>query len=103
MGMSFFFTESRIEDLMEQETRSIPGPDGERVTITAFKMFWKAYDFLILFGIDTAEGISHSASTNGEKLGISFGDSFASIVWHANQRAREVLGIDCFAIRQRTT
>ena len=93
-----FFTDSRIEGLLERETRRVPGPHGETVTIDAFKSLWKAYDFLVLFGF-TPERIAEIARDNSERLGISYGESFAAIVWRANRHARDVLGIDCFAIR----
>jgi len=96
--MSFFFTENRIEGLLERETRSLPGP-GCTVSITAFKAFWKAYDFLVFSGIHSADRLTDLAQRNSELLGISFGESLAAIVWSSNADARRILGFDCFAIR----
>ena len=102
--MSFFITEMRVEDLLEFETRILTGPDGVKASFTAFKAFWKAYDFLILFGIQTHERIMQISlqnveDTEAEGESITFGESFGAVVWNANGHARRILGIDCFAVR----
>ena len=97
--MSFFYTERRIEDLLERETRMIPGPAGELVSVRAFKAFWRAYFFLVFFGIYSATEIAELAQMNSERAGISFVSSLRAIVWDTNDEARRRFGIDCFAIR----
>lgn len=97
--MSFFYTENRIEELLQGETRVVPGPDGAPVSISAFRSLWKAHDFLILFGIHTPESIAAFAKRNSELMSTSFSESFAAVVWNANGHARRILGIDCFAVR----
>ena len=97
-----FMTESRVETLLEREIRTVPGPEGEPISITAFRAFWKAYDFLIFVGAHTPERIAELARINSERLGIPYGQSFSSIVWRSNAHARRILGFDCFAVHPAT-
>lgn len=94
-----FYTESRTEALLERETRVVPGPGGAPMSVDALKAFWKAYDFLVFFGIYTPEEIAERALSSSERLGIPYGKSFSSAVWRANGHARKVLGVDCFGVR----
>src|ERR1700722_7256915 len=97
-----FMTENSVEALLEKETRRVPGPQGEIVSITAFKALWKAYDFLVSFGVQTPERIAELARLNSERLGVPFGESFSSVVWRSNLHARRILGIDCFGVYPKT-
>jgi len=96
--MSFFYTERRIEELLEREIRIVPGPGGVLASIDAFKAFWKAYDFLVAFGVHSPERLAELAQVYGERHGQSFINSLRDIVWSSNAEMRKLIGVDCFAV-----
>lgn len=99
--MSFFFTEQRTEELLEREIRVVPGPGGVPVSIDGFKAFWKAYGFLVLSGVHTAERLAEWAERTSAITGEHFGNALSDIVWRSNDDVRRMTGIDCFAVRPR--
>lgn len=95
----FFYTDKRIEDLLQRETRTLRGPCGASVAVEAFRTFWKAYDWLVMMGVHSAESLAQMADDNNRLTGTSFADSLEAIVWASNADMRRLTGIDCFAVR----
>ena len=94
MGKPFFITEKETEDLLERETRTLPMPDGTMRPFTESKLFWKAYEFLIVCAKWTGKELVALAVRDSEENGVSFERSFYALIEYADRHARKNMGID---------
>lgn len=89
-----FMTERETEEWLTLETRPIPMPNGAARPYTAMKVFWGAWDFLLIWKLYTAEKLIDLAERNSKAKGYSFEQSLEAIVAYASNDARKKLGFD---------
>lgn len=93
--MGFFITEKEVEDYLAQETRDIVMPDGTRRPMTAFKLAWRSFDFIL----DNTEYVTEQTITGwaqdeAQGSGRSFEQAFHAVLAYAHRDLRRRFGID---------
>lgn len=70
------WTEKQIESYLEDETRELTGPSGERVSVTMLRTYWITYDAVRVDDLYTeAELVAWADQrVDGERIG--FADAF---------------------------
>lgn len=93
-GMGFFITERQTEEYLETETRDVPLADGSARPVTAFKLLWRSWDYLILCGGYGRRELAALAQINACEVGCSFEDSLRDTLAHLHRDLRRKQGMD---------
>jgi len=92
--MGFFITERQTEEYLAPETRELPMPDGSTRPLTAFKLLWRSWDYLILCGGYGRRELTALAQVNAQEVGCSFDESLRDTLAFLHRDLRRKQGID---------
>ncbi len=84
-----FQTEKETEAMLELETRDLPMPDGSTRSISAFRMAWNSYDFILACGVRGPADITKLIADDADKAGKSFQEYFPGAVGAIHKAIRE--------------
>ena len=84
-----FQTEKQTEAMLEMETRDLPMPDGSTQPVTAFRMAWNSYDFILACGVDSPVYITRLIAEDAHVAGKSFQEYFPGAVSAIHQAIRD--------------
>jgi hypothetical protein len=88
------FIKNNIKPSLAQETRVLTMPDGEPYPVTAFKLCWKALDFLVEFGTYEQDQLVRMALVMAQASGRGFEREFFNMVAIAHRYLYENLNAD---------
>ncbi len=87
-----FKTEKQTEALLESQTRDLPMPDGSTQPVTAFRMAWNSYDFILACGVHQPIDITRMIAEDACSAGKSFQEYFPGAVSAIHQAICDEFG-----------
>ena len=92
--MSRFITEKETESYLEYSSRLLTMPNGSSCSVSAMKLTWDYYDFILSRPSYSESIVMDFARRLSEDENIDFDLAFDNVVGYIGNRLREILGVE---------